>query len=79
MNQIININKYKEQQEEKLIDKEVYNVDKLMQPYKEIRKSVSFKYSVQLYGINLLDNVTKTINNHLSGDTTVLDKIDKTL
>lgn len=68
MCQIVNTNTYKEQ-EEKLIDKEVYNADRLMQAYKEIRKSVSFKYSVQLYGINLLDNVSKTIDNHLSGNT----------
>lgn len=80
---INNINSYKNikqnLKEEKLIDTEVYNANKLIKSYYEIRKSVSFKYSVQLYGINLLDNVTKTINIHKKGDTTYHKGVEFTI
>lgn len=46
------------------LEENVFNVDSLIESYERIKKNIRFKYSVQRYGINLLSEVTKTIDDY---------------
>lgn len=48
---------------------DVYSAEALIDSYEEIRKPIRWKNSVQLYGMNLLTNVSKTIAAHEAGTT----------
>lgn len=48
---------------------DIYDADILYQSFEEIRKPIKYKKSVQLYGFDVLSNISETIQTHKDGKT----------